>query len=204
MTELLEGYSPGLLAFLVRTRRVSDDVAEEILQSFITDKILIAHILHRADRERGRFRNFVLKSLSNYAATWLTRENRNRHRSLDHAAVPIKEADEAACFDREWSWQLVQDALQLMQAECVERELEGVWHVFERRVVWPLTRGTKPVSYAEIVEYLQLSTPRQAINLLATAKRSFQRHLLAAATQFHDLPEDAGDELVELQKLLRT
>ncbi len=74
LSELLVAYMPGLRSFLIEARRVPPDLADDLLNSFIADKVLAAGLMRHADQSRGKFRNFVLKSLSNFVTTKLRGE----------------------------------------------------------------------------------------------------------------------------------
>ena len=54
---LLHRYMPALRAYLVLTRRMPPEQADDLLQSFIADKIIERNLLDRAERERGKFRS---------------------------------------------------------------------------------------------------------------------------------------------------
>ena len=53
LTDLLMAYLPGLRAFLVEIRRVPADLAEDLLQGFVADKVLAAGLLRHANQGRG-------------------------------------------------------------------------------------------------------------------------------------------------------
>ena len=70
LTTLLERYQPALLSYLLVVRGVPRQVAEDLLQAFLTDKWLHENFLRRTDQHRGRFRNFVLTSLNHFVTSW--------------------------------------------------------------------------------------------------------------------------------------
>ena len=205
VAELLEVYRPALRAFLVETRRIPEPLADDLLQDFIADKILARRILERANSDRGRFRNFIVKSLSNYASTKLKREYSRRARTLDldegalgeHA--PRQDTDR---FDQEWIRSLVADALMLMEEDCRERGRMDLWEILKARAVAPILEGSEPVEYSEIVARFGLETPRQAINLLATAKRAFLRHLRTAVGRYVGEQELVDREIADLREIV--
>ena len=63
---LLRDYYPALLAHLVAREGLDIHRAEDVLQGFVSDKILANNLLSKVDREKGRFRSFLLRSLKNY------------------------------------------------------------------------------------------------------------------------------------------
>ena len=72
----LRAYSPALRRYLVEGRRLPSETADDILQDFIAEKILGRKLLKFANRERGRFRSFLIASLSNFVASHARRHSR--------------------------------------------------------------------------------------------------------------------------------
>ena len=63
---LLERYQPALRSYLLNVRRMTADAADELLQSFIADRILEHELVRMADQRLGRFRALLLASLRNF------------------------------------------------------------------------------------------------------------------------------------------
>lgn len=205
VTQLLEIYRPALRAFLVQSRRMPEDLADDVLHDFVADRILAKEILDRANSERGRFRNFLAKSLSNFASTRWTAVRRRDARAADLDEATLQQAAstiDTERFDQEWVATLVRDALALMEADCRERGRMDHWEVLHMRAVAPLMEGAAPVSYQEIVDAFGLETPRQAINLLATAKRAFLRHLRTAVGRYVEGEEEVEREIADLREIV--
>jgi len=174
------------------------------LQDFITDKILARRILDRADPERGRFRNFLAKSLSRYALTKLGKENKQQERSvnIELADLEASSHQDTDCFDQEWIRVVVGDALALMEEDCRERGREDLWTILRLRAIDPILQGVEPVSYDRVVAELDLATPREAINLLVTAKRCFVRNLRTAVGRYVADPEQVEREIADLREII--
>src|SRR4051812_47357518 len=65
LAALVNRYLPALKVYLMRKRKLSADAAEDVLQSFVAEKVLDASFIATADRRRGKFRTFLLTSLDN-------------------------------------------------------------------------------------------------------------------------------------------
>jgi hypothetical protein len=183
ISELLVAYLPGLRAFLIGARKIPSDLVNDLLQDFVADKFLSRKLVDHADQGRGKFRNLLLKSLSNFVTTRLKREYAARALAagIDGSVLAgIASSQSNDRFDREWLQQVVRDALELMEAECRTRGRSDLWEVFRLRVVDPMLHDAVPADYQELVGRFDVATPRQAMNLLANAKRCFVRHLRAA------------------------
>jgi len=204
LAELLRTYTPGLRSFLIAVRRLPPDLADDLLHDFIADKVLARKLVHHATRGKGKFRNFVLKALNNFVTTRLKKEYAARAMAvgLDESVLASFSAHpEADRFEQEWVQQVVRDALRLMEVDCDDRPRTDLWNVFQLRVATPMLNGTEPAAYDAVVEELGIDTPRQAINLLANAKRCFEKHLRHAVGRY--VPETRFDEeLADLRAIV--
>lgn len=205
VSRLLTIYRPALRAFLVETRRIPDAMADDILHDFVADRILAKRILERVDSNRGRFRNFMVKSLSNFASTAMSREAVRSGPTIeldDTALFDAATRQDTDRFDQAWVRSLVSDALELMEQECTTSGRTDMWEVFVARAVDPILHGHEPVEYHELVERFGLKTPRQAINLLATGKRAFIRHLRVAVGRYVEGDDRVDQEITDLKAIV--
>lgn len=203
LRELLLAYLPGLRAYLVEGRRVPEDVVDDLLHDFVVDKFLAEKLVHHAEQGKGKFRSFILKSLNNFVTTKLGQEYK-AHITADGMNLDgfASDGDLRDQFDREWVKQVVGDTLELMAADCRARGRTDLWEVFCLRVVDPMLNGTDPADYERIVDRLCLETPRQAINLLANAKRCFIKHLRAAVSCYVHDEMQIDEEIADLRRII--
>lgn len=200
---LLRVYLPALQKYLRRVRRLSPDHVDDILQGFVADKILRGGLFRKADQARGCFRNLVLKSLNSYVATWLAKR---AHDPLKDAAAEDLDdicvvAEQAAQFDENWARQTVTAALECMKAECLVKSRSDIWEVFDCRVLRPAYQHAPEVPYEELVAQFNLSSPREVINLLVTAKRMFVRCIREAIGNYA-ADVDVEGEMAALRGIL--
>jgi DNA-directed RNA polymerase specialized sigma24 family protein len=206
LIELLKLYIPALGAHLRFARRVDPDEAEDILQSFLLEKVLEKPLLASARRERGRFRSFVLRALDNFLIDW----RRRRQRRFESQALALEEGseDEAAGEPSElaetaWAAEVVREALRRTEAYCLEAGHETCWKLFDARLLAPALRDEKPRPYGEVVGALGIASPREAANKLTTAKRIFIRCLRQVVEGYVKGPLDEVDgEILELKRIL--
>lgn len=205
LTDLLMAYLPGLRAFLVEIRRVPADLAEDLLQGFVADKVLAAGLLRHANQGRGKFRNFILKSLNNYVTTRMRGEYTTRAKAVGIDELLIGSlCDDLGSngFEQEWVQQVVRDAIELMQTECRINGRSDLWDVFRLRVVEPMLHDAEPADYSELVRRFGFETPRQAINLLVNAKRAFTKHLRSAVAKYISRESDIDEEIADLRRIV--
>jgi DNA-directed RNA polymerase specialized sigma24 family protein len=210
LNRLLVRYLPALKSHLVSCMKIAPDAAEDILQGFMSDKVLEQNLLAKADRERGKFRTFLLHALRNYAISAIRRgraQKRTPDRAFsldaDEAWEPASaERDASAAFDAAWAREVLVDAMAKMKSECTEAGREDIWRVFEARVLAPALGDTPPMPYEELVTRFQFQSPVQASNVLVTAKRTFLRALRSVVKEYI---QDAGlvdAEIGELKEIL--
>ena len=204
MEELLRQYLPALRAHLLISRRVPPVDVDDLLQGFVTDKVVEQDLVARADRDKGRFRSFVVVSLDRYVLSQL-RLRRFTVRSpaggkplpLD-GCDPVDPGPHAAAFNRAWAGEVVGAARRRMREECEAAGRKDVWTVFQERVVAPTCEGAEPTPYAELTTRLGLASDAQAANLLVTAKRHFGRALRSVVAEYVGDDRLVDGELREL------
>lgn len=117
----------------VRRRGYGAEDAEDLTQSFFA-RLLERDYLKLADRERGRFRTFLLTAMQRFFADEWDRARRLK-RGGGHAAVsfdaltaeeryrvePLDTFNAARLFDRRWATTLLARALSRLEAEQTQR-----------------------------------------------------------------------------------
>ena len=130
LARVFKTYWPPLYRYVRRLGRSPAD-AEDLVQGFFAH-LLEGSGLRLADRDRGRFRAFLLGSLKNYMASEWQREHRQKrggfapHLSIDgqdaESGLGLEPAaDERErpdkLFDREWALALLDEVLARLAAE---------------------------------------------------------------------------------------
>ncbi len=202
LSELLVLYTPVLRTFLIESRRVQADSVDDLIHDFVADKVLARKLVHHADRARGRFRNLLVKALTNFVTARNIRRNARQSYLVDVEELGgIPSDQEVDRFDQEWVRQVLRDSLRLMEEECRTRDRMDVWKVFRMRILNPILHDKEAVGYGELVSQLGIETPRQAINLLATAKSCFRRHLRKAVGRYV-LEDEIEEEIRALREIV--
>ncbi len=209
LSELLARYLPALRARLLQKKTAPPDQIDDLLQGFVTDKILQRDLLARADRERGRFRTLLLTALDRYIVSRRRYEKAQKRSAKRAVSLDAQEHDRLAvegqtasqAFDVAWGRTVLNQTLERMRRECEANQRGDVWGVFEARVLGPTIRGQKPMPYHQLVARYRLSTPRQASNVLNTGKRMFAR-LLRSVIREYTPAEEVETEIQELKQAL--
>ena len=211
LAELCQTYWAPLYSF-VRTRGYTVHDAQDLTQSFFA--YLIGHKIYaRADRQKGRFRSFLLASLKNFLADASDRE-RTLKRGGGQNFLPLheeqaKEAEslfqthsatssEDRLFDRSWAEALVAAALERVSADYKRQAKEKLFS--ELRFF--LTSGSDPPpTYAELAVRLGMteSTLRSHVTRL---RAGYREALRAEVRRTVDTEAQVDEELHELLRVL--
>jgi len=209
LDRLIRTYWAPLRIFLVATFPSLKDQADLLLQDFAEDKILKKGWLQRADRRRGKFRDFLKTSLRNFVLDRLNRAE------FKHAPVPLEElarepaADEAPseAFDLTWARTVLAQTLRRMEADCKDpsagQPRRGqIWEMFRIRLLEPVFEDTTPLPYEELIARFGLRSPTDASNMLLSAKRIFKMHLGRVIQEYAEQDAATAAEIKALEQFL--
>jgi RNA polymerase sigma-70 factor (ECF subfamily) len=170
---LCRAYRRPVLVYLRRKGHAPHD-AEDLVQAFFS-YLIEQRAFASADRERGRFRNFLLGSLKHFlshqhaAAGAQKRGGGVRHESLDDdpeldRLLPSGESPERS-FDRVWALTVLDRALQRLQAEAEQSGKRELFSALREYVVEAAERsdyaqaagvlGMRPNTVAVVVHRLR-------------------------------------------------
>ena len=164
LAELCQGYWAPLYAF-VRSRGHTVHDAQDLTQSFFA-YVLEHKVYARANRQKGRFRSFLLASLKNFLADVVDKE-RTLKRGGAQIFLPLHEeqvqeaeslfqthsgaSNEDWLFDRSWAEALVAAALERLSADYKRENKEQLFN--ELRIF--IAGGAEPVpTYADLADRL--------------------------------------------------
>ncbi|HXE55844.1 MAG TPA: hypothetical protein VN541_22660 [Tepidisphaeraceae bacterium] len=203
---LLEMYLPALRARLIVDRRVNPNLAQDVLQGFVADKILAQELISRASRERGKFRSFVLTALDRYLIDRL-RGKASASRNASSMASEVEQLPapgQGPCdaFVREWARQLVAQAVKRMEAECAARNRPDLWALFRGRLLECGPDGAQPAPYGQFMAEFGFTSVAQASNALVTAKRMFLRCLRSVVAEYIEDPAQIDAEIADIRAAL--
>ena len=164
LEDLCQSYWYPLYAYL-RRRGYAREEAEDVVQGFFT-QLLDKKYLKAADRERGRFRSFLLTSLKNFAANeWDRKKAKKRGGatttlSLDFETAegryhlePANEQTPEQVFDRGWAVTQLRQALERVGAKSTGGESERRFELLKGY----LTGDAQDVRYKDVADELDMS-----------------------------------------------
>ena len=211
LAELCQVYWAPLYGF-VRSRGHTVHDAQDLTQSFFA--YLLEHkVFARANREKGRFRSFLLASLKNFLADAADRE-RTLKRGGAQIFLPLHEeqAQEAESlfqthsgvsngdrlFDRSWAEALVTAALERLSADYKREAKE---QLFSELRMFIAGGAEAPPTYAELTDRLGIteSTLRSHVTRL---RARYREALRTEVRRTVDSEKQVDQELRELLHVL--
>jgi RNA polymerase sigma factor (sigma-70 family) len=211
LAELCQVYWAPLYAF-VRSRGHTVHDAQDLTQGFFA-YVLEHRVYARADRQKGRFRSFLLASLKNFLADAADRE-RTLKRGGAQIFLPLHEeqaqkaeslfqthsgiSNEDRLFDRSWAEALVAAALDRLSADYKREAKE---QLFNELRIFIAGGADSPPTYAELADRLGAaeSTLRSHVTRL---RARYREALRAEVRRTVDTETQVDQELRELLRVL--
>jgi RNA polymerase sigma factor (sigma-70 family) len=214
LAQLCQTYWAPLYSF-VRSRGYTVHDAQDLTQSFFA-YLIEKKIYARADRQKGKFRSFLLASLKNFLADAYDREQALKRGGV-HDFLPLREQQpeeaeslfrtyfalgdaigEDRVFERSWAETLVASGLERISADY---KTQGKEKLFEQLRIF-LTGSADPLpSYADLAVRLgtQASTLRSHVTRL---RARYREALRAEVRRTVDTEAEVDGELRELLRVL--
>jgi RNA polymerase sigma factor (sigma-70 family) len=205
LAELCRTYWRPIFSF-VRGRGYSVEDAQDLTQDFFA-AILKNNWLQHADRNRGRFRSLLLRSLQNFLINAAERADARKRggdvefiswdgwtaESQSQFSIPIEGVNSLPperLFDLNWAMTVVEHALQRLREEC---ESKGKLWLFQ--ALSPhLTEERDELCYANLSAELKMAEP--AVKKQLHKMRQRYRSLLRdEVSQTVEDPSDVDDEI---------
>jgi RNA polymerase sigma-70 factor (ECF subfamily) len=209
LASLCSTYWYPLYAYARRSGRSADD-ARDLTQGFFA-RLLEKHDLARADRERGRFRTYLLTAFQHFMANERDRERALKRGgaaaliSIDglqaetrYSREPADPREPQRMFEREWALALLDRALTRLAAEQAHAGKSESFEVLRVH----LTAGADPGSSAEIAERAGLTENAARVALHRLRKRYGELLRLEVAETLPD-GREIEDEIRDLFDALK-
>ena len=204
LEQLCAKYWYPIYAF-IRRRGMDHHETEDLTQAFFA-QLLEKKSLKRADREKGKFRTFLLSSLTNFLNNeWdkkqtIKRGGRHQIISLDEALAeeryrcePVTSDTPERQFERRWALTLLQQVLDSLKQEYVE---SGKAELFVRLEPF-ITGEVVPGMYAQLE--VELGMREETIRVALSRLRSrFGRLLRDEIAHTVVSPEEVDGEIRDL------
>ncbi|MBN1506674.1 MAG: sigma-70 family RNA polymerase sigma factor [Sedimentisphaerales bacterium] len=209
---LLQSYWKPVYCYLRRRGRDNEE-AKDLTQDFFHEVVLNRHLVGRVEKDKGRFRTFLLHALNQYLAN-RDRDARAQKRipreklvSLDVAELPglpasLADAAAEASYDYAWLSVLLERVVADVKEACRQQGLETHWALFQERVVEPILNDRAARPLAELCQTYGIEDTKTASNMIVTVKRRFRSALLEHIRNTVVSAEQVGEEVAYLLQFL--
>ena len=189
----------------VRRQGNSPEDAQDLTQDFFS-RLLEKNYFAKADRDRGKFRTFLLRSMKNFLVNEWKRAGRLKRGgdlaflSFDanvaedrYAAEPANESNPDAAYEQRWAVTLIEHVLATLRREYSAADKARLFEELKGSI-WG---DNSTASYAEIAAQLNLTegTVKVAVHRL---RQRFRELLRAEVAHTVARPEDIDGELRHL------
>ena len=202
---LIETYWKPVYYF-VRRRGRDPEGAKDAAQGFFT-ALLERNFLQYVQRERGRFRTFLLTALEHYLADEHDRSTAQKRgggrlaldfEAAEREGVPST-SDPDQAFRREWALRVLSDALRRLKDDF---EKSGRGAEFDALRLHLSAGGEAPPSYADVAKRLGVSE-QDVANRVHRARAAYRDRIHDLVRAYSASEDDARDELRDLFSAFR-
>ena len=196
--------------YYMRRRRLSHNDALDYTQEYFAT-FLEKNFVAAADRERGRFRTFVLVTVNRFLSKQLAKRSRLEAKfniilptdSGTYETILPELADGETAeddFNRRWALSLIESTLARMKEHCVEGRRKFYYETFNMYL--ESMSETNTPSYRDMAEKLQVSEG-DITNFLHRGRNIFQKLLRDEIRQSVDSESGVDQEIEALKEYLR-
>jgi RNA polymerase sigma-70 factor (ECF subfamily) len=208
---LLERYWKPVYCY-IRRKGYPNEEAKDLTQGFFHEIVLSRHIVERTDPSKGRFRSFLLHTLSQFLIDQKRKGSTRAHIPNDKL-VPLDISDPPVlpemilerspedCFAYTWKSDLVDRTLSEVQAECEGQGLQTHWNIFRDKVLSPTLENRESQPMKAIGARYGIESESRAFNMLLTVKRRFKAALRRNLANTVLTEGDVDDEWRDLLRL---
>lgn len=194
----------------IRRRGLSHDEARDMTQEYFTTFLEKDFVL-TADRERGKFRTFVLVTVNRFLTKQLTRRSKREARlniiipteddgeefMLPELAIKETAEDE---FNRRWALSIIESTLEHMKEECRSGNKKYYYQALE--LFLESAASSHSLSYREMAQRLDVSEV-DITNYLFRGRNIFQKLLREEIRQSVSSESAIDEEIEALKEYLR-
>ena len=173
LDELCVKYWRPLYSYL-RAKGYANEQAKDLVQGFFTEKVIDQQVVRLADRDKGKFRNFLLVALRNYTLNIHKKDKQVSSVSLDHPGIePCCDQDAEMSFNRAWAETLLDRVLKDLKLECDRKGRTTHWALFHEWLVVPMLEQDK-ASMKDLCAKYDLANAAQAYKIIFRIKERFR------------------------------
>lgn len=203
LNQICGRYVPAMVEYVKHQFHLTEEEAEDMVQQFVTDRVVLKNSLAQASESKGRFRSFLMRAIKHFVYDQFRRQLSQKRRppggfvSLDEVPTDQMSDDDTEdqrVFDQGFVRQIIGEAIHRTHEACVRKNKTISWEILYERVLIPHLEQTRPESYDTLIRELGLRDRAEAQNKLATGKRIFQRCFKEVIEEFTETKEEFEEE----------
>ena len=188
------------IAMMIQVKGGSPDRIEDLTQDFFL-KLIERDFMRRAAREKGSFRNFLLKALNDFliddARHTKAAKRGGGVENLELAEDSVPHWDSDLVFDRAWAESVFNIAVEEVAKEVKRKRSDEQWRVLQ----FFLTVKEHEVSYEDLGIALGLKEGAAKTEVSRMRKR-FREHLRFQVGKTVSAPHEIEEELAFLRDVM--
>jgi RNA polymerase sigma-70 factor (ECF subfamily) len=170
LSELCTKYWKPLYSYL-RGSGFGNDKAKDLVQGFLTEKVIEQELIRQADKTRGKLRTFLLTAFKNYVINVCRSEKVLL--DFDRTAGDTTFDDPETAYERACADQLLQDVIDQLQVECHKRSKIVHWRLFHEWLLKPCANQRR-LQMKDLCEKYGIENTAQAYHMIENIKRRFR------------------------------
>lgn len=207
LNSFINAYREPVKKFIIRQGAKEDD-AEDLAQDVFV-RIFQHNLLDIADRNKGRFRSFILAITKSVISNWrkkMDAEKRGGGKPVVSLDAPVSSTDDTKLaemltapqqdeqFDSLWMETIFRRALQQLKDECEQKKLP--YHEAYTRYI-----DETDTSYDKVAEQMKVNN-NQVRHYIERAKKKIVGYIRSEIAEYCSSTEEFSDELSYLSKFL--
>ncbi len=209
---LMATYWRPVYCYLKR-RGYDNEAAKDLTQGFFCEIVFGRGLVHKADREKGRFRTFLLTALDRYVVNVIRHDTRRKatpqggivaldFEDLANLQTPQAAATAEQAFHFRWAADLLDQVLSEVREEYCSTGRAAYWEVFRLKVLAPILEDADSPPLAHLCTELGIDDESKAANIIVTVKRRFRAVLKRRLRDLVGSDAEAEDELNDIFQIL--
>jgi DNA-directed RNA polymerase specialized sigma24 family protein len=212
VSSLITRYWKPVYCYL-RRKGCSNERAKDLTQGFFYEVALGRNLFAQAEKNKGKFRVFLLAALNHYQWDVFEKENAQKRKpqepmaTLDTEQMAVlldsqQTSKPEEVFQYAWASEVLDQVLASVRAACYQKNQQSHWDVFYVKVVVPILEDTEPPGLNDLCIRLGIKNEATASNMINSVKRQFQSAMRRYLRQFVSTDAEVEEEFRDIFVIL--
>jgi len=212
VSSLISRYWKPVYCYL-RRKGCSNERAKDLTQGFFYEIALGRNLFAQAEKNKGKFRVFLLAALNHYQWDVYEKENAQKRKPQDPMATldtekmaVLLDSQQASkpeeVFQYAWASEVLDQVLAAVRSACYQKSQQSHWEVFYAKVVVPILEDVEPPALKDLCARLGIQDEPTASNMINSVKRQFQSAMRRYLRQFVSSDAQVEEEFRDIFEIL--